>query len=330
MRIHLLIVSAMLCLLAPHAVVASCGGASCPLNNYHYLKAGWVGLNIVHEYINQDQIYVGSSKAFVGAIPEDHDEVQTLNERNVLQLHFGIVNNFALGVEVPFIHREHSHIDHPNGESVWQSWNFSGLGDVIVSGQVAIVLPSEEFEPSLSIIGGVKFPTGVTEAKNNDGEEAELTIQPGTGSHDGFLGVNFRQTLLSVPTLSGLYSALPIIVGITYQVNGRGKDDYRVGNILLAHVATSYQFARRASLLLQANGRIQDFADVGSTGEPRENTGGAWIYLSPGISLQPSDAFSGTSYIQLPLYQNVHGIQQTARFNLLFSLSYTFDFLGNE
>jgi hypothetical protein len=330
MKYILLLLIILLCFFTPQAMVASCGAASCPLNNYHYLKAGWVGLNVVHEYINQDQIYVGSSKSFVGAIPEDHEEVQTVNERNVLQLQFGLVDNFGLSLDVPFIHREHIHIEHPNGESVWRSWNFSGLGDVVVAGHLALLLPSGEFEPQVSLLGGVKLATGVTHAKDNDGEEAEVTIQPGTGSFDGFLGFNYRQTVLSVPTVSGLYSALPLIVGATYQVNSKGKDGYKAGNILLAHVATSYQFVKRASVLLQVNGRFQDYADVGSTGEPRESTGGTWIYVSPGINLQLSDALAGTSYIQLPVYQNVHGIQQTARFNLLFSLSYTLDIVGND
>ncbi|OLD58907.1 MAG: hypothetical protein AUI33_17010, partial [Ignavibacteria bacterium 13_1_40CM_2_61_4] len=302
----------------------------CPLNNYHYLKAGWIGLNIVHEYINQDQIYVGSSKSFVGAIPRDHDEVQTLNERSVLQLQLGIMDKLGLGVDVPFVHREHSHIAHHQAGDEWESWNFSGLGDVVLTGQFALILPADEFDPYLSFIGGVKLATGVTDEKNVAGEEAEITIQPGTGSVDEFIGFNYRQTILSVPTISGEYGALPVTLGVTYQFNGAGRDDYRAGNILHAHVATSYQLARRASVLLQANGKFQDYADVGSTGEPRDNTGGTWIFLSPGIGLQMSDALGGSFYIQIPFYQNVHGIQQTAKFNLLFGLSYNFDLLASE
>jgi len=309
---------------------ASCGAATCPLNNYHYLKAGWIGLNIVHEYINQDQIYVGSSKSFVGAIPGHHDEVQTLNDRSVLQLQIGILDKLALSVDVPFVHREHSHIAHHPAGDEWESWNFSGLGDVVLTGQFALLLSSAEFESYLSFIGGVKLATGVTDEKNVAGEEAEVTIQPGTGSIDKFIGLNYRQTLLSVPTISGEYSALPLTLGFTYQSSGAGKDEYRFGNILLAHLATSYQFAKRASFLLQANGKFQDYADVGLTGEARDNTGGTWIFLSPGIGLQMSDALGGSFYIQIPVYQNVHGIQQTAKFNLLFGLSCNFDLLGIE
>ncbi len=307
--------------------MASCGAASCPLNNHRYLKAGWFQLGLAHEYINQDQIYVGSSRSFVGAIPSHHDEVQTLNERNVFQIQYGITDRVGINVDVPFIHREHTHIGHEDGQDIWESWNFSGLGDMVVSTQYALLTPSEEFEPYVSFVLGMKIPTGVTGLKNAEGEEAEVTIQPGTGSLDGIVGLNYRQTLFSVPTVSGAYSALPLSIGVSYQFNGKGTYDYRFGNSLLTSVGTAYQFTQRATLLFQANGRFQGFAEVGSTEEPRENTGGTWIFASPGLSFQLSQAFSAYGYVQLPVYQNVHGIQQTAKVNLLFGVSYNIDLL---
>ena len=312
---------------ASQDALASCGAATCPLNNHRYLKAGWLRLGVIHEYINQDQIYVGSSRSFAGALPSHHDEVQTLNERNIFLFQFGILDALGLNIELPFIHREHNHIGHENGQNIWESWNFSGLGDMIVSTQYALLRPSEEFEPYVSLLVGVRIPTGVTGMKNAEGEEAEVTIQPGTGSLDGIIGINYRQTLLSVPTVSGKYSALPLSVGVSYQANGKGTYDYRFGNSLLASVGTAYQFIDRASLLFQVNGRFQGFADVGTTGEFRDNTGGTWIFVSPGLSTQLSDVFSAQAYIQVPLYQDVHGIQQTARFNLQFGLSANVDLL---
>src|SRR5436853_356555 len=86
MRFHIFLFITLLSFVFSERSSASCGSATCPLNSYHSIKSGWVGLNIVHEYIDQNQIYVGSSKSFVGAIPEHHDEVRTLNERNVLRM----------------------------------------------------------------------------------------------------------------------------------------------------------------------------------------------------------------------------------------------------
>jgi hypothetical protein len=315
-----LFVSCALLVGVNHGASASCGSASCPLNSYHFIGQGSLQLSYVYEYINQDQIYVGSSKAFVGAIPQHHDEVQTINSRSVIRVHYGLSERISLGVDLPFIHREHSHIHHHDGEDLWESWNYGGLGDLVVSARVALLVPSSQFDPHVSLLAGVKLPTGVTRATNAEGEAAEVAIQPGSGSTDGVVGIDFRQALLSVPTVSGEYGVLPLIVGTLFQFGGNGTDDWRFGNSLLVSVGTEYQLARRASVLLQFNGRFQGYADVGSTGEPRENTGGSWIFASPGLNIQLSDEFSGYSYIQVPLYQNVHGIQQTAKLNLLFGI----------
>ena len=315
--------------LAHNTAGASCGAATCPLNMYHPLSAGWFSLNWSYERINQDQLFIGSLQSFVGAIPEPHDEIQTINERNVLLAGYGIADQLALQVSVPFIHREHSHIDHDNGGSSYQSWNFSGLGDAIVTGQFTLLSPSEEFAPYLGVSAGIKLSTGVTDFRNADGDLAEVTIQPGTGSVDEVFGLHYRQTVLSVPIFSGQYSALPLIFGVLYQRSGKGTDDYRFGNALQVHVGTEYQFVSRASVLFQVNGKFQDYADVGTTGEPRGNTGGTWIYASPGVSFQVLEEVSAYGYVQVPVYQNVHGLQQTAKFNLQFGLSYTTNLLGN-
>ncbi len=325
MRLVLALLIATSCSVAKHK---SCGAANCPLNTHRYLGSGVLNISLTHEYINQDQIYVGSSRSVVGAIPEKHDEVQTLNERNVLQILSGLSDRLSVSLDVPFIHREHSHIDHDAGGSVWQSWIFSGLGDISVASEYALLLPAGDSDSYLGISAGLKLPSGITHATNAEGEEAEVTIQPGTGSTDAIIRLNYRRSVTTVPAFGGLWSSLPITLGLSYQVSGRGTNDYRFGNVFLAHVGTEYQFAKRADFLFQINGRFQDFADVGSTGEPRENTGGTWIFASPGLGIQLSDALSASAYVQLPAYQNVHGIQQTASVNLALALSFAVDLVG--
>jgi hypothetical protein len=309
----------------------SCGAASCPLSTYRPVGGGWFSIGLSHEYIFQNQIYVGSSRSFVGAIPEHHDEVSTLNEKNSIQMELGVTNRLTLDLAVPFIHREHSHIQHEGNASTWESWDFSGLGDIVLNAHYRVIQPdSSEFSPVVNLIGGIKSSTGITGIRNAEGEEADVTIQPGTGSVDGIAGIQYDQNLLTVPTLSGRYATLPLLVGISYQFTGKGTDDYRFGNTLLAHIGLSYPALDRASLLLQINGKFQDYADVGLTEEPRENTGGSWVFVSPGLGVQLDDALRGYAYVQVPVYQNVHGIQQTAGFNLLLNLSYSLDLTGGE
>ena len=305
----------------PSVLSASCGSASCPLNNHRYLQAGFFNIMYSHEYINQDRLFIGSSRSYVGALPGEHDEVQTINQRDILDLQFGLADRVGISVAIPFITRQHDHIHHDGGGDTWEHWGFSGLGDVIVSGQYSLVVPSADFDPYLTVTAGVKLANGLTHVRNEKGEEAEVTIQPGTGSVDGIFGLYYRQPIASLPTLSGAYSALPLTAGISYQITGVGSSGYRFGNSLLVHVGTSYQFSSRANFLFQINGRFQGRADVGSTGEPRENTGGAWIFASPGFSVDLAQNLSAYGYVQVPLFQNVNGIQQTASYNLQLGLS---------
>jgi hypothetical protein len=165
---------------------------------------------------------------------------------------------------------------------------------------------------------------------NAEGEEAEVTIQPGTGSTDGYVALNYHQAIVTVPTVDGSYGAMPLILGASYTFNGSGSYGYRFGNSVLAHIDTEYRVAKGGSILLPVNGRFQDYADVGTTAEPRENTGGTWVYVSPGLNILLNDALDGTVYVQLPVYQNVHGLQQTAKYNLSFDLSYTLNLLAKE
>ncbi len=314
--------------LARTPLCASCGSASCPLASQRGLRAGTLQLSYFREYIDQDRIYVGSSRSYVGAIRYDHDEVRTINERETFHLAAGLSERIGLSIDLPFVRRQHSHIHHDAGGDQLEQWNFSGLGDVRASCRISLLSPGAPEDAELSVLGGVKLPTGVTDFANAEGETAEIALQPGSGSTDAFAGLQFRQDVAPVPTLSGEYSALPLIAEVHVQWNGRGPGGWRFGSVFQAHLGTAYEMSRHVSFLLQLNGKFVDYADVGSTGEPRENTGGSWLFLTPGLDVRFGDGFSGFANLQLPVYQDVHGIQQTSRFNLQFGLSAVFSVTG--
>lgn len=302
-------------------IFGSCGSSSCPLHINNSLSKGLLSLSLSYEYINQNQIYVGSSKAFVGAIHEHHDEVSTLNQITAFSVGYGINDFLKVYLSVPIIKRKHTHIHNHHGEQLLQNWNYSGLGDATLTGSFSIM---DQFENDfgLEFNAGIKLPTGITDMANQAGDLAEVTIQPGTGSTDLILGASVSKNIMSLPTLAGSsYSAFPLLLNVNYKINGKGTLDYQFGNELLVHLSTAYRFFEKISLLFQVNGRFQGHADVGITGEPEGNTGGEWLFASPGLKFHLSDYISLYGYIQLPVYQNVNGIQQAAPFNLQFGIS---------
>jgi hypothetical protein len=293
---------------------ASCGSENCPLYHFHYNAQGGLHLRLYNEYINQDRLYYGSNLSSIGAVPEAHDEVSTLNLITAFQLQYGISDRLNVGIVVPFIHREHTHIHHDEGEE--EKWNFSGFGDITISGNYTLIKPTMDKEIYLGITAGLKIPTGVTDAVNDNGEAAEVTIQPGTGSYDELIGIDFRYPLVTVPTAEkNVFSTLPLILGLNYKLAGKGTNDYKFGNTLLISAGTAYQITNYADLTFQINLRNQGYADMGSTGEPRENTGGTWMYISPGLNINLTNNLSLFGIVQLPAYINVHGLQQASPFN---------------
>lgn len=300
---------------------ASCGSATCPLHYHRYLTSGLLQLRLHQEYIDQDRIFVGTSPSVVGAIRYHHDEVRTINRISVLQARLGITDRIGLRVDAPFIARDHSHIHHHGGEDQLETWSFSGFGDLEVGGLFVILLPESQDEPFLSVSAAVKFPTGLTTAANSSREKAEASIQPGSGSFDGTLGFVLSQSFGSILSASGEYVSMSVTVSLTHGLNGRGTDGWKFGDVTFAHVSTAYRIVEDVGILLQMNGRFQKKADPGDSGEPAENTGGTRLYLSPGLELHLARGVSIFGYYQLPLYQNLNGIQQTSAGNLQVGIS---------
>ncbi len=247
--------------------MASCGSATCPINLYQPFQPKRLQLGIAYEYIHQDQLYVGTSKSFVGAIHGDHDEVSTLNKRVSFQLKYGLITKTALSLEIPYIQREHQHIHHDAGGDELETWSFSGLGDMTAGEEIVLKTPSSHYNSAVSLLLSVKLPTGKTHIKNENKEEAEVSIQPGSGSTDVTLGLNMQKNVHSMRTRSGKFVALPLTLNLSYRLNGTGTNGWRVGNVFLTHAGTEYPLSDNISLLFQLNGRFQPQASPGSTGE---------------------------------------------------------------
>ncbi len=301
---------------------ANCGSSSCPIDHHSYMMPGMFRIGVNYESIKMDKLQFGANRVSVGQIPVDHDELETINQRTVLNADYGVSSQLSFNVMAPYIVREHSHIHHGVDGDELQQWSFSGIGDVMVHGTYVLQQSMSPEVPYLAITAGIKLPTGATNKSNEHGEEAEVTIQPGTGSYDGVLSLNGRYVLGTVKSLNGLYTVLPLTSSIALRMNGKGKDDYRIGNEIVGSVGTVLELDQRFRLLLQFNARSMGHSDVGTTDEESSHTGGTWIFLTPGIG---SELFSNINffvYAQIPLYQNVNGVQQVAGVNVQAGISY--------
>lgn len=341
--------AAMLLTLASDSVSASCGQSSCAVDADLAADVALlfreVRLGSDVEYIDQDQPWVSSGSASVGELPAPHAEVETTNVSWKLNAEVGISDNWSLSLLAPLVYREHFHLDpissetEPDGGGAHhgeeppeepdgvitigdatgtpERWSFFRFGDMQLAAHYNYVIgPASR----VSAYVGLKLPTGDTNVRNDDGEEAEMTLQPGTGSVDPLIGgsVTHRFTIAD--------RQFPSLLSASVRIPGSdGRFGYRAGADAVISAGTAYAFVPRLTGLLQLNFRHRDRDDAGNApGVADENTGGEYLFISPGVKLGIADGLALLTYVQVPVFQRVNGIQIVSRWNLLCGLTYSF------
>jgi hypothetical protein len=299
---------------------ASCGASFCMVNTNWNLQGvsaePGLRMDFRYEYINQDQLRSGTDKVAVGQIPRDHDEIKTINRNYVATLDYTINDQWGVSATVPWVDRSHSHFDNDTGTPVLEQWDFARLGDIRVLGRYQLRSENRE-HASLSYYGlnfGLKLPTGKWDLVNSDDEAAERSLQPGTGTTDALLGAYYSQ-LLGHSNSSWFVQAM-------WQAPLNHRDDYRPGQRLGIDLGYRYEVSDRIGLMIQLNALYKG-RDSGAQAEP-EDSGGNFLFVSPGISIAVSKAFQLYGFVQLPLYQYVNGVQLTADWSVVAGISARF------
>jgi hypothetical protein len=68
--------------------------------------------------------------------------------------------------------------------------------------------------------------------------------------------------------------------------------------------------------MLQVNSRFRAKDEIEDEPEEEAFTGGTFVYLSPGVRVRVRDT-SLYALVQLPVYQDVNGLQITSRMNFV-------------
>ncbi len=313
---------------------ASCGAACCPMDSraHQKQKPGVLHLDYLYEYADQSKARIGADPASVGEIRGHHDEIFTQSKIQTLRIGAALSSRLFVDLSVPFVHREHQHIHHHRGKNLLESWNMDGIGDLAVQVRLALLQPSREELPAVSLILGGKFPTGKNDARgisqdeNNqlNSEIAEAGIQPGSGAYDLIVGASSLQ-FLSVPMIRDGHGQMPLFAEVLGRFTGKGRDDYRLGNSLTAIAGAVYPLFRKLAVSGQVNARYSRKDEKGTTSEEIDKTGGVWVYAVPGVQLNLTDDVMATVNVPIPVYQNVNSIQLVSTYSLMLGLSYKFN-----
>lgn len=330
----------------PHRLLASCSQAFCPIETSTTVERhpgrGELHLHLNYEFIDQDDIYVGTSSAQVGEIRRHHDEKFTRNHTYKFSLDYGLTSRLTIGVLVPFLDRLHEHISHeeeevigggPGGEldsteivNVPERWRYQEFGDLQVTARYLLLQPKTPRSPALSLILGVKLPTSRTGVDNDEGEKAELTLQPGNGSWDGIVGLSYLQSF-TVPNLRRQYTLAPLFITASSRFPiGVGKFGYKPGWEGFLNIGLAYPLFHKFDLLGQVNFHYRDKDSPGhAPGVAGADTGRVELFLSPGVRYHLTNKIALYSLMQFAVYRNVNGIQQTADWALTSGVTYRFN-----
>lgn len=289
------------------AAYASCGSATCSLASHLdtlglTTSTGWK-LDLRYEYIKQGQLRSGTDKVEPEFVDGEHTEISTENNNYSLTLDYSLDSHWGLSLQLPYVSRKHDHIfvDGPDQEE--ETWDFNELGDMRVVGRY-ILSTDEDKQNPFGIQMGLKLPTGKTDVANDAGEVAERSLQPGSGTTDFIIGVFHTQNLnwFDIEERGFIQAQLQTAIK---QYDGFSPGDH-------FHVDAGLVFTPVADLnaILQLN-FLAKGRDQGVNAEP-EDSGGKYLWLSPGLSLSLGHRFRLYGYLQYPLLQDVNGTQLTS------------------
>ena len=320
--------------LLPFLPVAAqaCASCGCTLSsdweNLNFASRGGFHLDLRYDYLNQNDLRAGRhtiTPPAASAIVNDGEsqEVETYTENRYLtaSMDYSRGGNWGVNVQIPYIKRQHETLGTASdgvtpgedGESyISDTGNF---GDIRIVGRYAL---TEQHNAGL--LFGIKLPTGKT---NLTGTSTDATapgpvtidpgLQPGTGTTDLIVGTYYAGVL----NKNCEYFAQGLYQRAFDTVHGyRPGDGYNV-NLGLKYMGFSLV---RPQVQLNIRHVKHDTGANADTG----STGGTLAYVSPGAAARVNDWMSVYAFVQVPVYQDVRGVQLTPKYTASIGTRFSF------
>lgn len=312
---------------------ASCGCTLSPdWENLGYSSSSGLRLDVRYDYLDQNQLRSGTGTISPAAASQivnngNNQEVEKYTRNNYLTLglDYSPNANWGVNVQVPYIDRSHSTlgtqsdgttpgVNGPDGGQY--DSHTSNLGDVKVIGRYQGFSPEHNF----GLLFGVKLPTGSYTQTGTSTDPAapgpvpiDRGLQPGTGTTDAILGAYY---------VGGLNENWDYFGQAVFQTALNSKNDYKPGDGLNLNLGFRYMGFATVMPQIQFNYRYVK-RDEGANADTI-STGGTLLYLSPGVVAPVSKRMAVYGFIQLPLYQDVNGVQLTPRYTASLGVRYAF------
>lgn len=288
----------------------ACSACGCTLNADWPTQGlgngpGW-SVDLRHDFFVQDQLRRGAHAVDRASleIPNDAEVQQkTVNRNTTFTLDRAIGDDWGVSVIVPWMRRVHTTLG--EGDTAVSGSRSDGVGDARVIGRWQGFSP----EHDIGLQFGLKLPTGDTHVDFSSGplsgEGLDRGLQPGTGTTDLLVGAyGFGSIGTSIDAYVQAMAQLPLD-------SARG---FRPGAGLNA----------TAGLRLATNGPVVPHVQLNVRTERPEtgteadapNSGATLAYLSPGLTWRTGESWSVYAFGQVPVWQNVRGMQLEPRWSV--------------
>lgn len=234
-----------------------------------------------------------------------------------LKADYTLHKNIAFSLLIPVVHQNRSTISE-NQRSI-------GIGDVTLIGQWTLL---NKFNSSLNINGGVKLPTGKLSHRNESSIFLSPDMQSGSGSTDFIFGLTYVKNQWVYPNLNVLaYTSFKFNTtngsfGGTPTFSGRS---FKFGDEYIAGMIFSYNLVASFGLIvpdisLKYRHSTPNIEQMTSA----PNSGGDWFSIPIGILVSPQPNKSVRLYTEVPVFQNLDGLQITTDITIGVQLNYSF------
>ncbi len=266
--------------------------------------AGWLA-TLRFEYIDQNNLRTGEHSVATGLLTlPNADEIQlsTISRNTTLDLDYSSGHGWGWSLSVPFANRSHSSI--VDGDTAASTSQASGVGDVRVNARYELMSPGHTRGVTFQL--GLKLPTGRFDQNFASGPQAGTPLDRGLQ-----LGTGATDLLASVTGFMrpGPYWGWFAQAQLTQPLDSR--DSFRPSSSLGVNLGVRRLTSGWLTPQLQVNARWEG-REAGVNSDAA-NSGGTFVYLSPGVTADLGAWASAFAFVQVPVYQRINGLQLEPR-----------------
>ncbi len=224
-------------------------------------------------------------------------------------LAYGVLDDFQIDLNVPVVSKLSIDID--SHSRLGSQDRATGFGDMRFGTKYRFWKEGVE----AALITGIKFPSGVTSRRKENGDKFEIESQPGSGSWDADFGLALSRRFKDRISVAGSFQ---------YFLRGRSKSQY-YGDVFRASAGTSVALRKlgnypNLSLVTELK---QEWArrDREPDGSKFMDGGGTSLWFSPGLQADLTEHMSAFFAMPILLYQNINGAHEELKWQILTGVS---------